>query len=132
MKRRTLLLPLFAILAGCAAPAPIPFQLIDNQRTYTGSFKPGDQSIDILIGDKPFHGFYVVARGTTVTTVETPFARRFRSYQTITSSTSNSARALLTAADGEKITCAFLFEDKRAVGDCKSSKGTIYQFVASE
>jgi hypothetical protein len=129
---KKIIVPLLAILAGCAAPAPVPFQLIDAERTYTGSFKPADESIDILIDDKPFHGFYIVARGTTVSTYETPFSRRFRSFQTITSSTSNSARALLTAADGEKITCAFLFEDKRAVGDCKSSKGKVYQFVATE
>lgn len=130
--KHKILVPLLAILAGCAAPAPIPFQLIEDQRTHHGTFKPGDASIDILIGDKPFHGFYIVAAGTTVSTVETPFARRFRSYQTITTSTSNSARALLTSPDGERITCAFLFQDKRAVGDCKSSKGKVYQFLAAE
>ena len=52
-------------LAGCAT-APVPFQLLDAQHTYNGSFNPQDASINILIGDKPFHGFYIIAAGSSV------------------------------------------------------------------
>lgn len=121
-----------AFFAGCAAAPPVPFQIIDDKAVaYTGTYQTSNQQMDIRIAGQSFHGFYIVASGTNVSITQSASARRFRSYETVTNVSSNSARALLTASGGERITCNFLFEDRRAVGDCKSSTGRHYQFIAT-
>jgi len=121
---------LTAISLGGCATSPILFQLIDDHsNTYAGSYDPKDRSMDVTINKKAFHGFYIVSHGTAVGTSNV-FGRRFHTVDTFSDVTSNSAKAYMSATDGEKITCDFLFEDRRAVGECKSSFGNIYQLVA--
>ena len=50
-------------LAGCAAPAPVPFQLLDSQaHVYWGTFLPVPQTLSVDIGTRPYRGFYLVVR----------------------------------------------------------------------
>jgi hypothetical protein len=129
---RQMLSALPLLLVGCAAPLPVPFELIDQQSVaHEGSFHVDDQRMEATIDGKRFQGFYVVATGTAVVTTDTLSSRRFRSYQSVSSVSSNSARAVLTSADGERITCEFLFADQKAVGDCRSSTGRTFQLVAT-
>lgn len=119
-------------LAGCASQPPVPFQLVDQQSVaHTGVFRTQDRSMDVSIAGKDFHGFYIVATGTAVGTSDALFSRRFHTVETFSSVSSNAARAVLKSADGESITCEFLFEGLRAVGDCRSSAGKAYQLVAA-
>lgn len=129
---RSLILAAGSGLAGCATQPPVPFQLIDQQSiAHAGVYNPNDQSMQVTIGNKAFRGFYIVATGTGYSTTDTFFPRRFGPLDTYSSISSNSARALLRSDDGESITCQFLFQNGRAIGDCTSSRGKTFQFVAS-
>lgn len=61
---RSLVVVAIAGIAGCAMQPPVPFQMIDRQSVaHTGVFRTQDQSMDITLGGKVFHGFYIVATG---------------------------------------------------------------------
>jgi hypothetical protein len=45
---------------------------------------------------------------------------------------SNSARAHLTADDGQQLSCEFVFESRRAIGECRSPAGAVFQLIADE
>ncbi|MES2208252.1 MAG: hypothetical protein V4525_15825 [Pseudomonadota bacterium] len=119
------------VLAGCASLPPVLFQLIDDHsNTYAGFYDSNDRHISVAINKKQFNGFYIVSRGTTAGTALVGYGRRIHAVDTFSEVTSNSAKAYMSAVDGEKITCDFLFEGRQAVGECKSSFGKQYQFVA--
>lgn len=119
-------------LAACATQPPVPFQLIDQGSVaHAGTYNPNDQSMDVSVGGKAFHGFYIIATGAGMSTSDALFPHRVGSVSTFSQLTSNSARAMLRAEDGESISCQFLFQDGRAIGDCNSSAGKTYQFVAT-
>jgi hypothetical protein len=119
-----------ALLAqGCAAPQPIPFQLVDNQsRVERGAIFPGSQRIEVAVDGHLFSGFYIVATGSAVS--ESFGGRSLFSRETITSFSSNSARAHLIAEDGQRLSCEFLFQGRHAIGECRSPAGAIFQLIA--
>jgi hypothetical protein len=120
------------LLASCAAPPPLPFDLVDQKAgIHHGTFQVQDQHMDAMIGGKHFEGFYLIETGTAVVTTNSLFARRPRTFQSITTVSSNAARAVLTSADGERITCEFLLEGQQAIGDCRSSTGRTFQLMAT-
>ena len=132
MSRSTCLLLLLPIgLAACASPAPLAIELVDQQSVaHRGSIDTRDQRIEAQIGGKRFEGFYLLADGTAVTTSSGWSMRRLRTVQTVSTVTSNAGRAVLTATDGERITCEFLIDDGRAVGECHNSAGRLFQLIA--
>jgi hypothetical protein len=120
------------LLVGCAAPAPIGFDLVDQQSVvHHGTIHIAEQTIEAMIAGKHFEGFYLLADSTTVTTTTALSARRSHTFHSVSSIMSNVGRALLTASDGERITCEFLFEDQRAIGDCRASSGQVFQLIAN-
>ena len=128
---KTLMLSVFvaAIAGGCATPLPVPFQLIDSEsRTQWGTIFPDSQRIAVTIDGHVFSGFYIVASGEAVS--QTLSGRRFLPNDTITTFSSNSARAHLTSDNGQQLSCGFLFESRRAIGECRSPSGAVFQLIA--
>jgi hypothetical protein len=120
-----------ALVGGCATPQPIPFQLVDAAaRPQHGTFYPDTQRIEAIIDGQLFSGFYIVA--SEVAYSQTFGGRRFFPRDTVTTVTSNSARAHLTAADGQRLNCEFLLEARRALGECRSPAGAVYQLIAGD
>ncbi len=116
-------------LAGCASAPPVPFSLVDESNNrHVGTFFQDSERVTAQVAGKTFHGYYMVASGSVTTTSVWPrwLGGTGDSYAT---TRSNSARAYLSADDGEKLSCEFLFEPPRSLGVCKSSKGGIYQLV---
>jgi hypothetical protein len=114
-------------LSGCAPLPPVPFDLVDKDQVSHGSFFPADRRLEVLIGDKHFEGFYIVASGTVLSQGWWP--RRGFPNDTTTTFSSNSARATLSAGDDERLSCEFLLEGARAIGECRSTSGKSYQLV---
>jgi hypothetical protein len=120
-------------LAACAAPAAKPFQMIDDHSVvYHGTYGGNDQHIEITIGDKSFHGFYIVGGGTSQSTATGFGLYRPLLFNNFSTFTTNQARAHMSSAEGEHISCELLFDVRRAAGECKSSGGENFQFVADE
>lgn len=116
-------------LAGCAAPQPVPFRLVDAAaKIHRGTLYPQSGRIEVAIDGKAYGGFYILASGFAVSQ-PTPFPRRFH-YDTVTTYTSNQARAHLSAAGAPPLNCEFLVDGPRAVGECRTPEGAAYQFVA--
>lgn len=129
LARLSTILFVLALIGGCAAPQPVPFQLLDAAaRTQNGTFYPDSQRIEAIIDGQLFSGFYIVA--TEVAYSQTFGGRRFFPRDTVTTITSNSAHAHLTATDGQRLICEFLLESNRALGECRSPTGAVYQLVA--
>ena len=117
------------LVAGCAATPPVPFQLVDSaSRVQSGSIFPDSQRIEVMVDGYLFSGFYIVASGAAVS--QTLAGRRFFSRDTVTTFSSNSARAHLTADNGQRLSCDFLFESRRALGECRSPSGAVFQLIA--
>lgn len=117
-----------ALLGGCAPLPPVPFELLGDGQVCHGAFFPSGQRLEATIGGRRFEGFYIVSAGTASSHGWWPY-RRLPNDVTTTYST-NSARAMLTSPDGERLSCEFLIEDRRALGECKSTSGKSYQLVA--
>ena len=116
-------------LAGCAAPQPVPFQLVDAaSKVHRGTLFPQTGHIEVAVEGSQYSGFYIIAAGYAVSQ-PTPFVRRFP-YETITTYATNEARATLSDASGRRLNCQFLVEGLRAIGECRSPDGTAYQMVA--
>jgi hypothetical protein len=127
--RRNGLLVLFAaILAGCAPLPPVPFELVDRNQTWQGTFYPSEQRLEAVVSGKTYRGFYIIASGTAY--AQPMWPRRLFPNDTIVTFTSNAARATMSADDGERLFCEFNIEGGRAVGECKSPGGQSYQLVA--
>lgn len=118
------------VAAGCAAP-PIPFQLIDSEsRVQWGTIYPNTRRIEVTVDGHVFNGFYIVASGEAVS--DTLSGRRFFPSETFTTYSSNAARAHLSAENGQQLSCKFLFESKRAIGECRTPAGAVFQLIADE
>ncbi len=119
------------VASGCSAPLPLPFQLLDSEsRVQWGTLFPDSQRIEVMIDGHLFKGFYIVASGTAVS--QTMAGRRYFPSDTVTTYSSNSARAHLTADDGRQLNCEFLFESRRAIGECRTPAGAVFQLIADE
>jgi hypothetical protein len=121
---------LVLVLGGCAAPAPLPFRLIDSDNAaFHGFFRIENQSMEVRIGETLYQGFYIVATSVEHTTLSSSrFGKLPRDSVTVASS--NSARAHLVAQNGLRLACEFIFEAQRAIGECKSPPGKTYELVA--
>ena len=86
--------------------------------------------MEVTVDGHVFNGFYIVASGDAVS--ETLGGRRFFPHETFTSYSSNAARAQLTAENGQQLSCKFLFESKRALGECQTPAGAVFQLIADE
>ncbi|MBI4985649.1 MAG: hypothetical protein HZC24_10010 [Rhodocyclales bacterium] len=122
-------LSLLLLAGGCAAPQPVPFQLVDAaSKVYRGTLFPDGQRVEVIIDGQVFSGFYIVASGAAVS--QTPAGRRPFPRDTVTTFSSNSARAQLKAGDGRRLGCEFLFESRRALGECRTPGGAVFQLIA--
>lgn len=116
-------------LAGCAAPQPLPFRLIDPAaKVHRGTLFPDGQRIEVAVDGLKYGGFYIVA--TSVGISHPMMIGPYFAPDTVTTYTSNQARAHLTAEGGPPLNCEFLFDGPRAVGECRTPAGVAYQFVA--
>lgn len=123
------LISVLILATGCATPQPVPFQLIDSEsRIQKGTIFPDTQRIEVMVEGQLYKGFYIVATGMA----HSETFGGFRSYprETITTYSSNSARAHLISDKGQRLGCDFLFEGKRAIGECRSPAGTVFQLTA--
>ncbi|RTL51419.1 MAG: hypothetical protein EKK46_11865 [Rhodocyclaceae bacterium] len=122
-------------LAACAPMPRMPLQLVDGQaKASQGSLDPNTQRLEVVIGNTRFEGFYVVATGTAQSqSFPSPWPMR-RSFplETVTTFQSNTARASLKSADGQYLACEFVFQERKAAGECKETHGMIYQFIVGE
>jgi len=83
---------------------------------------------DVRVDGLKYGGFYIVA--TSVGISHPMMIGPYFAPDTITTYTSNQARAHLTAEGGPPLNCEFLFDGPRAVGECRTPAGAAYQFVA--
>lgn len=129
MLARRALLGLIGVssLWGCAPWPPIPFDLIERGQVYHGTMSPSERQVAVSIGGKQFQGYYLVATGTAY--FQGGWHRRPYPFDMRTNFVSNSARATMVAADGERLTCEFIVEDASAIGECRSTNGSSYQLV---
>lgn len=126
--RRSCLLLTLPLLAACAPLPPVPFDLTREREVSHGWFYPQERRLDVRIGDKLFTGYYIVATSTAYNPAPTlPFRRWGFPGDNVSVISSNTARASLAAADGERLACELLFDGNRAAGECKSSAGKTYQ-----
>jgi hypothetical protein len=117
------------ILAGCAASLPIPFQLVDSQsKVQKGTIYTDTQRIEVTVDGHVYKGFYIVASSTALS--QSTSIQRYYPRNTITTFTSNNARSHLTADNGQRLSCEFLLEFRRALGECRSPAGAEFQLVA--
>jgi hypothetical protein len=117
------------LVAGCAAPQPVPFQLIDSaSAVQKGTIFPERQRIEVTIEGQQYKGFYIVSSGAAFS--QTFGSWRSGPHQSITTFSSNSVRAQLSSEKGQRLSCEFLFEERRAIGECKSPAGAVYQLTA--
>jgi hypothetical protein len=118
-----------AAATGCAAPKPLPFQLVDSEsRVQKGMLFPGRQLIEAMVDGQLYKGFYIFASGEAYS--ETFGGWRSFPRDTQTTYSSNSARAQLVSDKGQRLSCEFLFESRRAIGECRSPSGAVYQLIA--
>lgn len=116
-------------LAGCAAPQPMPFQLVDSEsKVQKGAIFPANHRIEVTVDGHVFSGFYMVATGAAVS--QTSGSVWFYPSNTLTTYYSNAARAYLTAENGQRLSCEFLIESAHAIGECRSPAGKVYQLIA--
>jgi hypothetical protein len=114
------------LVAGCAASQPVPFQLVDPaSAVQKGVIYPDGRRIEVTIDGALYKGFYLVASGVTHT--ETSGGFRYGPRHSMSVYFSNSARAKLTSDKGQHLICEFLFEDRRAIGECRTPSGVTYQ-----
>jgi hypothetical protein len=116
-------------LAGCAAPQPMPFQLVDPAaKVHRGTLFPETRGIEAVIDGRKYSGFYIVASGMAISH-PMPMGPYFYP-DTVTTYSSNEVRAHLTAEGGRRLACHFFVDGPRAAGECRSPEGTVYQLVA--
>ena len=117
------------VMAGCAAPQPMPFQLVDPAaKVHRGTLFPETRGIEVVVNGRKYSGFYIVASGFAFSH-PMPMGPFFAP-DTITTYSSNQARAHLTAEGGRRLSCHFLVDGPRAVGECRTPEGAVYQLVA--
>lgn len=124
---------LFAVAAatGCAAPEPLPFQLVDaGSRMQNGTLFPDRQLIEATVDGQLYKGFYLFANSAARS--ETFAGWRSFPRDTQTTFISNSARAQLVSDTGQRLSCEFLLESRRAIGECRSPAGAVFQLIADD
>ncbi len=117
------------LVAGCATPPPVPFQLVDSEsRIQKGTIFPDKQRMEVTVDGQLYKGFYIAATGMAIS----QGYAGLRSYpqNSVTYFSSNSMRAQLASDRGQRLNCEFLFDSGRAVGECRSPAGAIFQLVA--
>ncbi len=120
---------LLTLLAGCSTPQPLPFQLIDTEsKIQKGTIFTDGQRIEVNVDGQLYKGFYIVASGFMHS--ETFGGWRSMPRNTISSYSSNSARAQLTSEKGQRLKCEFLFESRRAIGECHTPAGVVFQLTS--
>lgn len=118
-----------ALVTGCATPQPVPFQLIGpSSAVQKGAIFPDRQSIEVTIDGQQYKGFYLVAAGAAYS--ESYGGWRHGPNQSVTTYSSNSARAHLSSDKGQRLNCEFLLEGMRAIGECRTPAGVTYQLSA--
>lgn len=118
-----------SLLVGCSEPQPLPFKLIDSEsKIQKGTLFPEGQKIEVVVDDQLYKGFYIVANG--IVHSETLGGWRYMPRDTISTYSSNSARAQLVSDKGQHLKCDFLFESRRAIGECRSPAGMVFQMTA--
>jgi hypothetical protein len=115
------------MLAACAPMPPLPFELVAGSRVHEGTLIRAQRRIEVTIDKVRYQGYYIVAAGVAYS--EGWSSRWAYPNATTTTYLSNSARASLVGDDGSRLTCQFLFEDERAVGECSSTSGQTFQLV---
>jgi hypothetical protein len=121
-------LAIFLLLNGCGTLQPVPFQLVDSSSgIQKGTIFPDGQRIEAVIDGQLYKGFYIVAGHIAFSD---SMGSRLSSRYTVTRVTTNSARAQMATDKGQQLSCEFLFESGRAIGECKSPAGKIYQLNA--
>ena len=129
LKTITACIFVLVLAVGCATPQPVPFQLVDSEsRIQKGTIFPDRQRIEVLVDGQLYRGFYIVATGAARS--ETFGGWRSFPRDTVTTYSSNSARAQLTSDKGQRLSCEFLFESRRAIGECRSPAGAVFQLIA--
>ncbi len=124
-------LAVVTVLAGCAAPHPLPFQLVDPAaRMHRGTLYPDSQHIEVEVDGVRYSGFYLLASGIGFS--QPVFITPWYPGDRITTYTTNQARAHLTSTDGKNLSCEFLIDGPRAAGECRTPEGRIFQMVAQE
>lgn len=120
---------ILALAAGCATPKPVPFQLVDSEsRIQKGTIFPDRRRIEVMVDGQLYKGFYIFANGEAYS--ETFGGWRSFPRDTVTTYSSNSARAQLASDKGQRLSCEFLFESRRAIGECRSPAGAVFQLIA--
>jgi hypothetical protein len=116
------------LVIGCGTSPPVSFQLIDSASSiYKGTITPDGQRIEAVIEGQLYKGFYIIASQMAYSDT---MGSRLSSRYTVTRLSSNSARAQMATDKGQQLSCEFLFEFGRAIGECKSPAGKIYQLSA--
>ncbi|MDD5056448.1 MAG: hypothetical protein PHQ60_01155 [Sideroxydans sp.] len=122
---------ILAMTTGCSAPQPVPFQLVDPaSKIQKGTIFPDGQRIEAVVDGQLYKGFYIVASGVAYSQSfggASPFSRNM-----VATYSSNSVRAQLTSDTGQRLSCEFLFESRRAIGECRSPAGAVYQLSADQ
>lgn len=120
---------MLVLAGGCATPQPVPFQLVDSgSKVQRGVLFPDSRRIEVTVDGHVFNGFYIVASGAAVSHIMG--GRWLFPGDAVTTFSSNSARAHLTADNGQHLSCEFLLESRRALGECRSPAGAVFQLIA--
>ncbi len=118
-------------LVGCAT-MPQQFTLYNKEDRWQGHLDALHETISADINGLHYKGFYIVSRGTAVTTTPDYLFGFPPFMNNMVDISMNSARATLVASDGSRLNCTFLFEGQRMLGSCESPTGDKYQLVAGE
>ena len=119
------------VAGGCAANLPVPFQLVgSDSKIQLGTLYPDNQRIEVTVNGHVFSGYYIVASGSAIS--QSAAGRRHFPDTTVTTYYTNSARAHLTADNKQQLNCEFLLDYRRAIGECRSPAGVVYQLNAEE
>ncbi len=113
--------------------APEHFQLYGSeQQRWQGVLYPDHERIETTINGRHFQGFYIVSRGTAVTTTPEILFGFPPFMNNMVDISMNSARASMVSEDGMHLSCKFLFQGKRLLGECTGPEGEHYQLVAGD
>ncbi len=122
---------LLAVVTGCSAPQPVPFQLVDPaSKIQKGTIFPDGQRIEAVVDGQLYKGFYMIASGVSHSQSfggASPFSRN-----TVSTYSSNSVRAQMISDKGQRLSCEFLFDFSRAIGECRNLAGEVFQMSADE
>ncbi len=111
---------------------PQQFTLYNKEDRWQGHLDALHETLSADINGLHYSGFYIVSRGTAVTTTPDYLFGFPPFMNNMVDISMNSARATLVAPDGSRLNCSFLFEGQRMLGSCESPSGEKYQLVGGE